>query len=555
MHADVLTHSPTRALVARDVVRVLGGRRVLDGVDLTASPGQRVGLVGENGSGKTTLLRVLAGVDEPEAGHIARPDRLGLLHQEPPFAPDDTVRDVIDAALAPMRHLLAELDRLGSALSGATADTGDTGDTAAAAYGDALELAERQEAWDADRRAELVRHGLGLGRIPVTRRTADLSGGERSRLALTALLIGRPDALLLDEPTNHLDDDALAFLESHLRALPGVVVAASHDRTFLDAVCTHVVDLDPARGGRARHRGAYSDYRRAKIAERARWEQARAEYLGEIAALRHAVDVTARRVAPGRARRDGNKVAYDRHAGRVQSSVSSRVRNASHRLAELLDDPVPQPPPLLRFRAPARDRASAGDRPHDDTGPADDVTAPLLRATPAVVPGRLHLDRVEVGPRDRLLITGPNGAGKSTLLQLLAAPAARAAGTTVSFLQQEVTFPRPGLTPAELLRTTAGEDAPSVTDLGLLSAADAGRPLAHLSVGQRRRVALALAVVLAPHVLLLDEPSNHLSLALVEDLEAALDVAPAAVVVATHDRWLRGRWHGRELRLAGGGGA
>jgi macrolide transport system ATP-binding/permease protein len=532
----------TQALVARDVVRVLGGRRVLDGVDLTASPGQRVGLVGENGAGKTTLLRVLAGVDEPETGQVTRPPSLGLLHQEPPFAPADTVADVVAAALAPIRRLLADLDRLAAAL--AEEPTAAT----EAAYADVLEQAERQDAWDAGRRATLVLQGLGLGEIPTGRRTAHLSGGERSRLALAALLVRRPDALLLDEPTNHLDDDALAFLEDHLRALPGVVVAASHDRTFLDAVCTHLVDLDPTRfGGPARHTGTYSDHRRAQLAERARWEQARADYLAEVEALGHSVAVTARRVAPGRPMRDKNKPAYDRHAGRVQSSVSSRVRNARHRLDELLADPVPQPPPPLRFRPPA-------PTPDAVAGRAPDADHPLLVAAPAAVPGRLHVERVEVADRDRLLVTGPNGAGKSTLLHVLASRAARADGVRVALLEQEATFPRPELTPSQVLRavTPDGDEPPSLADLGLLTAADAGRPLAHLSVGQRRRVALALAIVRAPHVLLLDEPSNHLSLALVEDLEAALDVAPAAVVVATHDRWLRRRWQGRELRLAGG---
>ena len=238
--------------------------------------------------------------------------------------------------------------------------------------------------------------------------------------------------------------------------------------------------------------------------------------------------------------RDRNKPAYDRHGWRVQSSVSSRVRNARHRLAELLDDPVPQPPPPLRFRPPA-------------ATPQDDADRPLLVAAPAAVPGRLHVERVEVAGRDRLLVTGPNGAGKSTLLHVLASPAARRPGTRVALLPQEAAFPRPDLTPSQVLRAAApDDDAPSLPDLGLLAKNDAERPLAHLSAGQRRRVALALAIVRAPHVLLLDEPSNHLSLALVEDLEAALDAAPAAVVVATHDRWLRRRWQGRELRLAAG---
>jgi macrolide transport system ATP-binding/permease protein len=529
-------HTP--ALIARDVVRVLGGRRVLDGVDLTASPGQRIGLVGENGSGKTTLLRVLAGRDEPDGGHVTRPDDIGLLHQEPPFAPAATVRDVMADAVAPARLLLERLDRLAARMARLPDDAATR-----AAYAESLELAERLEAWDAGRRAELVRQGLGLAGIPDDRATGDLSGGERSRLALTALLARRPEALLLDEPTNHLDDDALAFLEAHLRELPGVVVAASHDRVFLDAVCTHVVDLDPAyrpgeRGGAVRHTGAYSDHRRARVAERARWEQAYAGYLDDVEAQRHAVAVTARNVSQGRAMRDRNKMSYDLRGERVLASVSSRVRNARQRLDDLLTDPVPRPPEPLRFRA-----ALGGT-----TAETPDV--PLLAWHPEPVAGRTSRasrfvsEPVVVGDRDRLLVTGPNGAGKSTLLRALAASGHRRPGTRVALLAQEDAGGHPARTALQLV-------GPAVTELGLLSAADAARPLGVLSVGQRRRVALALAIVSAPHVLLLDEPTNHLSLTLVEELEEALATAPAAVVIASHDRWLRNRWEGRVLHLRG----
>src|SRR6185295_18204340 len=133
--------------------------------------------------------------------------------------------------------------------------------------------AQQRDAWDADRRAELVLAGLGLGALAHHRALGTLSGGQRGRLALAALLVRRPAALLLDEPTNHLDDDAAAFLEEQLRALPGTVVVASHDRAFLDAVCTDVIDLDPAVDGPVRYGGNYSAYLAQKRAERERWER------------------------------------------------------------------------------------------------------------------------------------------------------------------------------------------------------------------------------------------------------------------------------------------
>ncbi|MFE4582788.1 ATP-binding cassette domain-containing protein, partial [Streptomyces chartreusis] len=225
---------PRPALLAHDLVRNLDGRRVLDGVSLTAAPGRRIGLIGENGVGKSTLLRLLAGVDEPDAGSVTRPPDLGFLQQEMPYDADSTIADVLDDALREARDDLAELDRLTERLAETAQDAPEHTELLAA-YGSRLEQAQDRDAWDADRRAEQVLDGLGLGSFGHDRTLASLSGGQRGRLALAALLIRRPSALLLDEPTNHLDDGAAAFVEEEVRNLPGVVVLASHDRAFLDA--------------------------------------------------------------------------------------------------------------------------------------------------------------------------------------------------------------------------------------------------------------------------------------------------------------------------------
>ncbi|MEU8958036.1 ABC-F family ATP-binding cassette domain-containing protein [Streptomyces sp. NPDC048518] len=552
---------PQPALLAHEIVRNLGGRRVLDGVSLTASPGHRIGLIGENGVGKSTLLRVLAGADEPDAGSVSRPADLGFLRQEMPFDAGSTVAAVLDDALREAREDLAELQRLSEELARTAVDSPGHQDLLDA-YGRRLEQAQDRESWDADRRAGLVLDGLGLGAVAHHRTLGTLSGGERGRLALAALLVRRPSALLLDEPTNHLDDGAATFLEEQLRALPGTVVAASHDRAFLDAVCTDLIDLDPAVDGPVRYGGNYTAYVGAKRAERARWEQRHAEEQEELRELRHTVGVTARRVAPDRGPRDNEKMGYGHRAGRVQSQISRRVRNATRRLEELERVQVAAPPRPLRFAAEtlaAEEPVRGAPSPEEPV--ADPVAEPLVSLREVRVPGRLALDALDVSVTDRLLVTGANGAGKSTLLDVLAGHLAaegevrRRPHLTVGLLTQDTVFDRPDRTVRDTYELALGPQRAEVTplaSLGLMHAADLGKPVGLLSVGQRRRLALALLVARPPQLLLLDEPTNHLSPRLCDELEEALGSGPGAIVLASHDRWLRRRWRGRELRLGQG---
>ncbi|GHE25499.1 ABC transporter ATP-binding protein [Kitasatospora indigofera] len=574
---------PGPALIAHDLVRILDGRRVLDGVSLSAAPGRRIGLIGENGVGKSTLLRLLAGVDEPDGGHVTRPPGLGFLRQEAPFDSTATVADVLDDALREAREDLSELDRLAAEIAGGTEGLPARPELLDA-YADRLERARQRESWDADRQAARVLDRLGLGRIGHDRTLGSLSGGRRGRLALAALLIRRPSALLLDEPTNHLDDEAAAFVEEQLLRMPGVVVVAGHDRAFLDAVCTDLIDLDPAVDGPVRHGGNYRTYLAAKRAGRERWERRWAEEQEELAALRQATGATgatgatAHRVAPDRGRTDNEKMGYGHRAGRVQQQISRRVRNATRRLAELERDGVRRPPAPLRFAPdalavpvappPAADAGAPGapwtagvPGAAEATGaPGAGEDAPLVSLRGVRVPGRLTVDALRITTTDRLLVTGANGTGKSTLLAVLAGrpvpegEVTRRPGATVGLLAQDTVFGHPGRTVRDTYRQALGEEraqAVPLSSLGLLHAADLGKPVAHLSAGQRRRLALAILVARPPHLLLLDEPTNHLSPTLCDELEDALGTGPGAVVVASHDRWLRGRWAGREIRLGG----
>ncbi|MDT7729075.1 MAG: macrolide transport system ATP-binding/permease protein [Actinomycetota bacterium] len=532
--------SASFSLHAKDLAFSYGDRVVFDGLSLVAGAGQRLGLVGENGIGKSTLLRLLAGVEEPHGGSVERTGDIGFLLQELPFPLSTRFSEVVDNALADIREAAEQLDRLTSRITERPDDVATLD-----AYSRVLDWAQAHDLWDADRRAKLVCDGLGLADLSPDRPLSTLSGGQRSRLGLAALLIRQPSTLLLDEPTNHLDDSGMEFLERHLSALTGVVVLSSHDRVFLDAVCTDIVDLDPAMEGPTRYGGAYSDYLGQKRAERARWDQRFAAEQEELKELKESVDVTARSVAHNRPPRDNNKLDYNFFGGRVQKQISRRVRNAQLRLDELKRDQVRKPPAPLRFRG-----ALTGSTVEDKL---------VLSVRDIDLPGRLRLGRLDIATKSQLLITGGNGAGKSTLLSVLAGALTPASGTVhrgrgvrVGLLDQDVAFAEPGKTARRLYGETVGENAPQLTQLGLISPKDLDKETGKLSVGQRRRLALAILLADPPQVLLLDEPTNHISLTLAEELFAALETAPGAVVIASHDRWLRRGWDGERLELEAG---
>ncbi|HWM35237.1 MAG TPA: ABC-F family ATP-binding cassette domain-containing protein [Pseudolysinimonas sp.] len=530
-------------LRADGVSHAYGDRVVLTDISLVVSRGQRLGLLGENGAGKSTLLRLLAGVEEPDAGVVERPDGTALLTQEVELPPERTVGELVECALGPVRAIEGELLDAAAALGG-----GDASE--AARYAAALEAAEAADIWTIESRRDELLDGLGVGGLALDRPIGEISGGQRSRVALAALLLARPEVLLLDEPTNHLDDAAVTFLVSRLREWRGAVVFASHDRAFLDDVATGLLDIDPSRAGATRFGGNYSEYLVEKARERARWEAQFAAEEREVGALEHAVAVTARQLAPGRGPRDNDKFLYDFKAGNIDRQVRRRVRNAQGRLDELLDARVGEPAPVLSFAGIPR-----GSHVLDDD-------EPLLTVDGARVGDRLAPMSLELAPDARLLVTGPNGAGKSTLLGLLAGRlspdsgrVSRRKGLRVALLEQDVRWADAAATPRVLYERALGErraEAFPLSHLGLLAERDLDRPVGRLSIGQQRRTALALIIAKPPHVFLLDEPTNHLSLALATELEEALGTYPGAVVVASHDRWLRRRWSQPTLRLAGG---
>ncbi len=534
---SVTLSSPLASLVARDVSKSYGDRVVLDGVDLVANPGQPLGMVGENGVGKSTLMRVLADAEPADSGTVVRPLDLAYLGQEPSFREGATIGDVLDKALAPLHEAVTRLEALAMRLDE---------ESAADEYADVLAWAERHDAWDADRRAALAAERLGLGRLDRSRLVAAMSGGQRTRLALATVITRRPECVLLDEPTNHLDDAAVEFLEDFLSSLPGIVVVASHDRTFLDNVCAAIVDLDPAHlgvdgSGGNRFTGGYTDYLVQKQDSRRRWEQVFLDQQDELNGLRSAAATTARNVAPNnRPPRDNDKFVHHFKGARVAATVSRRVRDTERRIEVLERERIPKPPKQLSFRG-----TLAGGRTNG---------AVAVYVRDLVVADRVTVPRLDVSGGDRLLVTGANGSGKSTLLKVINGDIAPTSGTTqvsarkIGFLPQDATFSRPDRSPHEVYDAATGSPTP-LGDLGLIHPRELSRPVGVLSVGQQRRLALAILVARQPDLLLLDEPTNHISLTLADELEEALQRSTGTVIVASHDRWLRSRWKGSVLEL------
>ncbi|MEU8825986.1 ABC-F family ATP-binding cassette domain-containing protein [Streptomyces sp. NPDC048636] len=529
-----------------DVTKRYDDRVVLDRVSFTLRPGEKVGVVGENGSGKSTLLRLLAGQETPDNGTltVVAPGGIGHLAQTLDLPGSATVGQAVDLALADLRRLERRLHAAEAALStagragraGRAEEARKAEEAAAGEYARLLAEFEARGGYDADRRVAVTLRRLGE-REPLDpgRRLGTLSGGKRSRLALAATLASSPELLLLDEPTNDLDDEAVGWLEEHLRAHRGTVVAVTHDRVFLERVTSTVLEVDPDRRTVRRHGNGYAGYLAAKAAERARWISEHDAWRADVARQSRlaATNIGLLSAIPRKAPAAFSGAGAFRARSRAHGAMS-RVRNARERLHRLTSAPVPPPPVPLRFTARVEGEADRG-----------------VTLSGVEVPGRLALAALEIPPGGRLLVTGENGAGKSTLLQVLAGELVPAAGTVdrpsrVGFLRQST---RPVRDDRTVLQRYGEERAAALAATGLFHDRDLVRPLRVLSTGQRRRLELALLVAEPADLILLDEPTNHLSPALVEELDAALSRYRGTLVIATHDRRLRARFDGQELAL------
>ncbi|WP_305093141.1 ribosomal protection-like ABC-F family protein [Prescottella sp. R16] len=534
----------TSQLSLRSVSKRFGDRLVLDGADLSVPPGAKVGVVGDNGSGKSTLLALLAGHLRADNGdvHVVAPGGIAHAAQSLDLPDDAIVADAVDHVLGDLRALESRIRDLEQRL--AEAADGDLGGLLSE-YTDATELFESLDGYTVDERVDVGLHVLGMPGLDRSRRLRTLSGGEQARLALAASLASNAELLLLDEPTNDLDDEAVTWLEEHLLAHHGTVVAVTHDRAFLDRLTSVIVEVGDRRI--RRYGDGYDGYLVAKAAERRRRQQEYEEWKVELARNTHLVEVGAARLAaiPRKQEKAGFGHGAFRARGREHGAMG-RIRGAKQRIEQLTTNTVAPPPDPLRFTPSLTTRGSG------ESGGPSVLLADVRVGT------RLAVPTLAVPRGGRLLVTGRNGAGKTTLLNVIAGEIVPDSGSVVAperigYLRQA---PRSWPSSATLLQAY-GEECPGDPDevasellsLGLFRPDDLHRRIADLSFGQRRRLEVALLSTSGADLLLLDEPTNHLAPVLVEELENALDAFDGSVVVVTHDRRMRRRFDGDHLEL------
>ncbi|MCD5309385.1 ATP-binding cassette domain-containing protein [Kineosporia babensis] len=506
-------------LRAEHLFLTLGARAVLNDVSVTVSARSRLAVVGENGRGKTTLLQVLAGTLAPDSGTVRRNGTFALLEQTMPVHGGQTVGTIIEQALAAPLAALKAFDAATEELSNQTENADEH-------YAAALEAVTRLDAWDAERRVDVALEALNA--CPDrSRELAALSVGQRYRVRLACLLGAQYDLMLLDEPTNHLDADGLAFLTGRLQQAPGGLAVVTHDRALLHDLATDFLDLDPSRDGRPKfYTGGYPGWQDGRRAERAAWVADHAEQVAEHQRLAQAADQARDRLSTGwRPDKGTGKHQRQSHApGVVQAFKRQQEALEAHRIT------VPEPPAELTFPQLTIRKG-----------------APLLTCTAVTVEGRLSTPvSLQLSGGDRLLVTGPNGVGKSTLLGVLTGGLLPSTGTlktakgvTVAIVGQEV-LPWPAERTAQQIYDAypTEQPKPSLASSGLLDPQSRRTPAGRLSHGQQRRLDLARQLARRPDLIVFDEPTNHLSATLVDELTEALASTPAAVVVATHDRQL-----------------
>ena len=507
-----------------DLNKYFGETPALLDVNLQVEAGDRIGIVGANGAGKTTLLRLLCGELEPDGGEIdlTRGARLGYLEQNGRL---DPTRDVYGEMEEAFRPVLEALERMGRLEGEMARRPGDQ--ELLEEHARCQAVVDAADGYHRDTQIRRVLSGMGFGEDTWHKKVSVLSGGEYTRLRLARLLAQSPEVLVLDEPTNHLDFATLEWLESFLAGYKGAVLAVSHDRYFLDKVCSRIWEVEENRV-RA-YRGSYSAYLPQREERRAAQEKQRRADLEKAKKLE---DYVARNL--------------------VRASTTKMAQSRRRQLEKMEITQAPPPEangPAFRFEFDVA--------PYKEVLALKGLTVKIGERT-LVQPLDLVLERGQ-----RLVIAGPNGAGKSTLMQVLtgrrrpsAGYARLGGGVKPGFFEQQQARR------AGTVESALWDQYPSFTQLEVRShlarfgfkGEEVFKECAALSGGELARLRFAQLVLERPNLLFLDEPTNHLDIYTRDSLTQALEEYEGTLVLITHDRYLMERLACPILWLEGDGG-
>ena len=529
-----------------------GSFLVLNSISFSLNKGMHVGLVGANGVGKSTLLKILVGQEVADTGetYVGSEETIGYLPQTLTVLSGKKIEELITESTGELRQLEARMHDIERTMSTA-------GDSLLASlmdeYGEVSRRFEECGGYNLEYQADIVLEGLGIGHVEKSRLVETLSGGEKTRLGLAMLLLGSPDILLLDEPTNNLDIKYLGWLEGYLNSYRGAFIMASHDRQLLNTAANWIYEIDEHTHSLAKYPGNYDDFKATKDRERLKWEEGYERQQDETKELKRVMRTTTSRTRYRQKLRDSDKFIPHFKGERLQNATARTIRSARERLSRIMEDPISKPPEPLRFKA--------------SFVPSEIKSAEIIQSTGL---SKSYNDKtvlqdisLTLSAHSRVVITGPNGSGKTTLLRLLSGKEKPDSGEVtwapniqLGDLPQESDSVERGLTVLNYYRlgfTGYEEDFIfRLVTCGLFNYDEINKTLEQLSLGQIRKLEIARMIATEPNVLVLDEPTNHISLDVLESFEAAITDFTGPILTASHDRRFIQRFGGELWELADG---